>query len=202
MNAAQWNGAWPPRITATCACRPVVPASGRIVRLERHANLGEGRTQALVIGGPLRRRLERLLALPEQAQAPIHGAEQPASVGVVGNGRSEGTPRLGAVRGEGHELRLVVEDDAEAVRGAHAPAIGTTGAEGGGIFLLALDGIAQAGGVAMLVAGIVAEQSVLVRNDAKSNESPDVVSRKNLARTDVKLGPGPGVAGLSLVGRM
>jgi hypothetical protein len=44
-------------------------------------------------------------------------------------------------------------------------AIGTSGAEGGGLTLLLLDGMAQLGGVTMLVLGIVAKKTVLVRND-------------------------------------
>lgn len=44
--------------------------------------------------------------------------------------------------------------------------VGTAESEGSGTFALVLDGLAQAGGVAMFVAGLVSEEEYLLRNDA------------------------------------
>lgn len=55
-------------------------------------------------------------------------------------------------------------------------AIGTTGAEGVGTFTLVLDGVGQAGGVAMFIAGMVTEEKFLLRNDqAKISVTPMMV---------------------------
>lgn len=43
--------------------------------------------------------------------------------------------------------------------------IGTAESEGTGTFLLVLDGIGQAGGVAMFIAGLATEEQFLLRND-------------------------------------
>ena len=43
--------------------------------------------------------------------------------------------------------------------------IGTAHASGGGTFVLVLDGLAQAGGAAMFIAGLAAPKTALVRND-------------------------------------
>ena len=70
-------------------------------------------------------------------------------------------------------------------------AMGTLDAEGAGTFWLALDGLAQSGGIAMLIAGIVAQEKRLVR----SNEVGSSV-------TVMPLRFGPNGAGLGLVGTM
>jgi hypothetical protein len=46
--------------------------------------------------------------------------------------------------------------------------IGTAEAEGTGTFALVLDGVAQAGGVAMFIAGLATEEQYLLRNDVAS----------------------------------
>jgi hypothetical protein len=43
--------------------------------------------------------------------------------------------------------------------------IGTANAEGAGTFWLVVDGVAQAGGLVMAIAGLVAQEELLVRND-------------------------------------
>lgn len=48
-------------------------------------------------------------------------------------------------------------------------AIGTAKADGGGAAILVIDGLAQAGGLAMLILGIALPKTVLVRNDIGSN---------------------------------
>jgi hypothetical protein len=53
-------------------------------------------------------------------------------------------------------------------------AIGTTNAQGGGIFTLMIDGLAQVGGAAMLVGGIAAPATKLVRNDLALQVHPIV----------------------------
>lgn len=53
-------------------------------------------------------------------------------------------------------------------------AISTVNAEGGGVFILLLDGIAQAAGVAMLIGGIASPATKLVRNDVSWQVHPIV----------------------------
>jgi len=55
-------------------------------------------------------------------------------------------------------------------------AIGTMKADGGGAALLVLDGVAQAGGLAMLILGIAVPKSVLVRNDIATGKKITVGS--------------------------
>jgi hypothetical protein len=51
--------------------------------------------------------------------------------------------------------------------------IGTADAEGAGTFALVLDGVGQAGGVAMFIAGMMTEEKFLLRNDqAKISVTP------------------------------
>jgi hypothetical protein len=67
--------------------------------------------------------------------------------------------------------------------------IGTAHASGSGTFVLVLDGLAQTGGLAMLIAGLVAPKTALVRNDvAKTTITP------------VPMTFGPSSSGLGLVG--
>ncbi|MRG92259.1 hypothetical protein [Polyangium spumosum] len=69
-------------------------------------------------------------------------------------------------------------------------AMGTLDSEGAGTFWLALDGLAQSGGIAMLIAGLVAQEKRLVR----TNEFGSV--------TVMPLRFGPHGGGLGLVGTM
>jgi hypothetical protein len=57
--------------------------------------------------------------------------------------------------------------------------IGTAGSEGTGTFALVLDGVAQAGGIAMFIAGIATEEKFLMRND---------VSKPNITVTPMMVG--------------
>lgn len=58
-------------------------------------------------------------------------------------------------------------------------AIGTLRAEGAGVVALLADGIAQTAGLALLIAGIAAPKSVLVRNDIVSRILPAPVLLPN-----------------------
>ena len=54
--------------------------------------------------------------------------------------------------------------------------IGTANSEGAGTFMLVLDGIAQTGGLVMLITGIAAQEQVLLRNDvAQASPRPEVL---------------------------
>jgi hypothetical protein len=58
--------------------------------------------------------------------------------------------------------------------------VGSAQAEGGGAFLLILDGVVQCGGIAMAILGLALQKSELVRNDVGSTDvrlSPMVVGR-------------------------
>jgi hypothetical protein len=55
-------------------------------------------------------------------------------------------------------------------------ALATAKPDGGGAFLLVVDGVAQAGGLAMLVLGIAVPRSVLVRNDLATGKKITVGS--------------------------
>lgn len=58
--------------------------------------------------------------------------------------------------------------------------IGTAEAEGVGTFALVLDGVGQAGGVAMFIAGMVTEEKYLLRNDvAKISVTPMMVGESS-----------------------
>lgn len=54
--------------------------------------------------------------------------------------------------------------------------LGTSHADGGGAALLILDGVVQAGGIAMLVLGIAIPRTVLVRNDLGLNRKETVAT--------------------------
>ncbi|MEJ7735671.1 MAG: hypothetical protein WKG00_41595 [Polyangiaceae bacterium] len=71
-------------------------------------------------------------------------------------------------------------------------AMGTLNAEGGGIFALALVGVAQAAGLGMFITGMAAPKTELVRNDIGALDKPQV----RLAPVASKRGE----PGLSLVG--
>jgi hypothetical protein len=71
-------------------------------------------------------------------------------------------------------------------------AMGTLDAEGGGIFALALLGVAQAAGMGMFITGLAAQKTELVRNDIGALDKPQV----RLAPVASKRGE----PGLSLVG--
>jgi hypothetical protein len=59
--------------------------------------------------------------------------------------------------------------------------VGTAGAEGVGTFALVLDGVGQAGGVAMFIAGIMTEEKFLLRNDqAKITVTPMMLGESSL----------------------
>jgi hypothetical protein len=47
-------------------------------------------------------------------------------------------------------------------------ALGTLSPNGGGTIILLLDGVAQAGGIAMAIAGLASNNHILVRNEANS----------------------------------
>ncbi|MDI3290442.1 hypothetical protein [Polyangium sp. 15x6] len=70
-------------------------------------------------------------------------------------------------------------------------AMGTLDSEGAGTFWLAVDGLAQTGGIAMLIAGLVAQEKRLVRSELDA-----------ASVTVVPLRFGPHGAGLGLVGTM
>ncbi|MDI1432807.1 hypothetical protein [Polyangium sorediatum] len=70
-------------------------------------------------------------------------------------------------------------------------AMGTLDTEGPGTFWLAVDGLAQSGGIAMLIAGIVAQEKRLVRS-----------TEVGTSMTVMPLRFGPHGAGLGLVGTM
>ena len=70
-------------------------------------------------------------------------------------------------------------------------AMGTLETEGPGTFWLAVDGLAQSGGIAMLIAGIVAQEKRLVRS-----------TEHDVSVTVMPLRFGPHGAGLGLVGTM
>jgi hypothetical protein len=58
--------------------------------------------------------------------------------------------------------------------------VGTARAEGVGTFALVLDGIGQAGGVAMFIAGMATEEKFLLRNDqAKISVTPMMVGESS-----------------------
>jgi len=91
-----------------------------------------------------------------------------------------------------------VGDDADEVIPLYIPVAGpfvamaTLNAEGGGIVALALLGVGQAAGLGMLITGLAAQKTELVRNDVGAVEKP----RIRLAPTAGK----GGQPGLSLVG--
>jgi len=70
-------------------------------------------------------------------------------------------------------------------------AMGTLDSEGAGTFWLALDGVAQAGGLAMLIAGIVAQEKRLVR-----------IGESGASMTLTPMQLGQGGMGFGLVGTM
>jgi hypothetical protein len=69
--------------------------------------------------------------------------------------------------------------------------IGTAQASGGGLALLAVDGVIQTGGLAMLIVGIAVPKTVLIRNDA---------SAPSFQVTPMMVGKG--TMGLGIVGQM
>jgi hypothetical protein len=69
--------------------------------------------------------------------------------------------------------------------------IGTAQASGGGLALLAMDGVIQTGGLAMLILGIALPKTVLIRNDASA---PSVQV--------TPMAVGKGTMGLGIVGQM
>ena len=90
-----------------------------------------------------------------------------------------------------------VGDDADEVIPLYIPVAGpfvamaTLEAEGGGIVALALLGVGQAAGLGMLITGLAAQKTELVRNDVGAVQKP----RIRLAPTAGKGQPGMSVVG-------
>jgi hypothetical protein len=85
--------------------------------------------------------------------------------------------------------------------------LGTADHEGGGTFFLVLDGVAQAGGLAMFIAGLAFPRKVLVRNDVSGRSTLGDVAGEPAAPPSPRLevvpvSLGKGGLGLGLQGTL
>jgi hypothetical protein len=83
--------------------------------------------------------------------------------------------------------------------------LGTADHEGGGTFFLVLDGVAQAGGLAMFIAGLAFPRKVLVRNDVSGWSALGDVAGEPAALPRLEVVPvslGKGGLGLGLQGTL